>query len=113
MHTQGTITREYKGKEITVNLNTNEDGSGQFYKYVNNQLIYELEFRYYLEDINVNLLGAVDDFNCMLSELYYYDAEGNEIENIPNNIIYELQDFLHDTLDGWVEVPEDDHAEWI
>ena len=112
-HYEQIIKKELNGKEITLITKTNQDGSGELDYTVNGKIVYQLEFDYLIDNIDVNLLGGVDDFDCLVTTLFYYDSEGNSSLNIPKNVIEDLEELIADTLQGYVEAPEDEHQEWI
>tara|TARA_R100001015_G_C4626686_1_gene185813 strand:+ start:408 stop:749 length:342 start_codon:yes stop_codon:yes gene_type:complete len=105
-------TNEKDGQKIDLTIKTNQDGSGTFYYTITDEIVYEVEFEYEIDNISLNINDVVDDFDVEAFNLYCYDVEGDDCET-PEEVVKELGYLLKYTLYGFVEAPEDDFKEWI
>ena len=105
-------TNEKDGQKIDLTINTNQDGSGKFYYTITDEVAYEVEFEYEIDNISLDINDVVDDFDVEAFNLYCYDVEGEQVET-PENVVKELGYLLKYTLDGIVEAPEGNFKEWV
>jgi len=99
----GYIKTEKNGNRIEVEMRNNENGNGTFYYKEDNESKYiEVDFDYCVSNIEVNLLGAVDEFDVELFECSSSNWDGDSVD-ASEDVLNELTELLHYTLDGWVE----------